>query len=572
VIEDRRTQQPRSARPGDVIVLVRQRGPLFDAILQALKKKDIPVAGADRLRLSEHIAVMDLMALGDALMLESDDLALACALKSPLLGLSEDDLYAVAHDRTGTLAASLLAHTNKNPRCAEAARKLSRWRAEIFAMRPFDFYSRVLARDKGRTQILARLGQEAADAIDEFLAQALSYEQTETPTMVGFLKFLRRTGTEVKRDLEVESDDVRVMTVHGAKGLEAPLVVLADTTSIPDGRGTRLHDIPGTEAFIWAGRKPLDSTGEQTARLAADDLREAEYRRLLYVALTRAADALIVCGNESGITPKEGCWYRLVRDALEAGEPSELVAVDAPYASEKVLRWRPEPAREARPLEAAPDKTIALPPWLDQCVEPASTGPRRIIPSQFDPDDESRSPYTRTAGPIDPRRRGDLVHRLLQFLPDLATDARAAAAARWLASIAADLPMSTREALTSEALRVIQHPELVELFAPGSRAEIDVLARAGAHEIVGRIDRLAVTSETILLADFKTGTPPEVASGAPPNYVQQLALYGDVLARVYPGRAMRALLVWTAGPTIHRIEPARLESALAAAFRVAGPP
>ena len=183
---------------------------------------------------------------------------------------------------------------------------LSRWRDEAAALRPFDFYSRVLGRDRGRERVIARLGHEAADAIDEFLAQALSYEQTETPTIVGFLNFLRRAGTEVKRDLEVQSDAVRVMTVHGAKGLEAPLLVLADTTSIPDGRGTRLHDLPGTEAFIWAGKKPLDSASEQAARLAADELREEEYRRLLYVALTRAADALIVCGYESGIALKEG--------------------------------------------------------------------------------------------------------------------------------------------------------------------------------------------------------------------------------------------------------------------------
>ena len=394
-IEDRVTHELRAPKPGDVIVLVRQRGPLFDAILQALKKANVPVAGADRLKLSEHIAVMDLMALGDALTLEADDLALACVLKSPLFGLGEEDLYALAQGRTGTLAASVIERAKQSARFAEAAQMLSRWRSEAAALRPFDFYSRVLGRDRGRERVIARLGHEAADAIDEFLAQALSYEQTETPTIVGFLNFLRRAGTEVKRDLEVQSSAVRVMTVHGAKGLEAPLVVLADTTSIPDGRGTRLHNLPESEAFIWAGRKPLDSASEQAARLAADELREEEYRRLLYVALTRAADALIVCGYESGIALKEGCWYRLVRDALEAGNPADLVTADVPYA--KVLRWRPEQAHTVTAVAAAPEQALTPPPWLKQAAEAPPAGLKRIIPSQLDPDDESRSPYARLA-------------------------------------------------------------------------------------------------------------------------------------------------------------------------------
>ena len=566
-IEDRRTQELRAPHPGDVIVLVRQRGPLFDAVLQALKKVNVPVAGADRLKLSEHIAVMDLMALGDALTLRPDDFALACVLKSPLFGLDEDDLFALAHDRTGTLATSLREHMKEDARFAEAERTLSRWRDEAAALRPFDFYSRVLGRDKGRERMIARLGHEAADAIDEFLARALSYERTETPTIVGFLNFLRRAGTEVKRDLDVESDAVRVMTVHGAKGLEAPLVVLAETTSIPDGRGTRLHDLPGTEAFIWAGRKSLDSTSEQVARGAADEQREEEYRRLLYVALTRAADALIVCGYESGIALKDGCWYRLVRDALEAGDPSELLAVDLPYAN--ALRWRAGQVHPVKSAAVPAEKPATLAPWLTQAAAAAAPALNRIVPSQLDPDDEARSPYGKPmTNELDPRRRGDLVHRLLQFLPDAPIAKRKDAAARWLARIAGDLPTSLRSSLTNEVLKVMEHSELAELFGSGSRAEVDVLARSGTHEIIGRIDRIAVTPEQVLIADFKTGAPPAGEAAAPPDYVRQLALYSDVLARVYPNKAMRALLVWTAGPAIHRIEESRLKSVAAETLRV----
>jgi len=565
-IQDRTTEQLRVPNAGDVIVLVRRRGPLFDAILQALKKADVPVAGADRLQLSEHIAVMDLMALGDALTLEADDLALACALKSPLFGFNEDDLYRLAHGRGGSLAASLATHATEKEQFAAAAAKLAQWRAEAAALRPFDFYSRVLGRDRGRERMLARLGQEAADAIDEFLARALAYERAETPSLTGFLHFLRRSGTEVKRDLEVESNAVRVMTVHGAKGLEAPLVILADTTTIPDGRGTRLHDLPDGEAFVWAGKKEFDSGREQAARDAAAEAREAEYRRLLYVALTRAADALIVCGAEGRNALKDGCWYKLVRDALQG---DGLKPVEVKYADDGVLRWRPEPKQAAEPQAPAPRKTSETVSWLRAAVPSSRSAPRPITPSQFDPNDEPVSPYTRTVPAIDPRRRGDLVHRLLHRLPGVTRDSRHAAALAFLASVAAELTETDRTALADEAIRVIEHPELAELFGAGSRAEVDLLAHIGiedAREISGRIDRLAVSEERVTVADFKTGRAPSESASVPGNYLRQLAVYRDVLKRIYPKQAMRCLLIWTESATIREIAADKLDAASRTSF------
>ncbi|MCC6949258.1 MAG: double-strand break repair helicase AddA [Bradyrhizobiaceae bacterium] len=556
-IEDRETKTLRAATAADVIVLVRRRGPLFEAILQALKQADVLVAGADRLQLTEHIAVMDLMALGDTLLLEADDLALACALKSPLFGLSEDDLYAVATGRKGTLAASLAAKAETNPRLKDAAEKLARWRREAASLRPFDFYSRVLGRDGGRRQMLARLSHEAADAIDEFLARALAYARTETPSLAGFLHFLRRTATEVKRDLEVESDAVRVMTVHGAKGLEAPLVILADTTTIPDGRNTRLHDLPESEAFVWAGRTDSESLREQAARAAVEELRLAEYRRLLYVALTRAADVLVVCGAEGERELKDGCWYRLVRDALA----EELVEMPASGSEGTVFRWRPEAAATIVPGAKVEPAQTDVPPWARQPAPAARPAPRRIVPSQFDPDDAPRAAFTPAApGAIDPRRRGDLLHRLLQHLPGVPAEKRQDAAARLLGAVAKDLPEAEHTRLTEEAICVIEEPALAALFGPASRVEVDVVARLPAGEVMGRIDRIAMTPDAILVADFKTGTPPAPAEPTPENYLFQLAVYRQALARIYPGKAMRALLVWTAGPAIREISVAALDS------------
>jgi ATP-dependent helicase/nuclease subunit A len=566
-IEDRKTGTLRVPRAGDAIVLVRQRGPLFDAILQALKKSGVPVAGADRLQLHEHIAVMDLAALGDALVLEADDLALACVLKSPLFGLTEDELFDLAVARSGTLAASLATLAQTNSRFAAVADRLARWRSEAAVLRPFDFYSRVLGRDRGRERMLTRLGLEAADAIDEFLARALAYEKTEAPSIAGFLNFLRRAGTEVKRDLEVESDAVRVMTAHGAKGLEAPLIILADTTSLPDGRQDRLLGLPDSEAFVWIGRKDFDSGRERVARTAANDLREAEYRRLLYVALTRAADALIVCGHEGRDRLRDGCWYRLVRDALEAGEPSGLVRTEVPYATEGVLRWRPERLASAEFVPPGAAHAITREAWLDRAATPAATAPRRITPSRFDPDDVATTASSRPSdGALDPRRRGDLVHRLLQHLPTIAVSERKKAAARFLATFGHDLNEAIHDSLAEEAIAVMGLPELAVLFGSQSRAEVELLAQipgVDAREISGRVDRLAVTEDAVWFADFKTGKRPSDKQGTPGNYVKQFAVYRDVLARIYPDRAMHALLVWTEDTAIQEIPVERLDAAMA---------
>ena len=571
-IADRDTGELRNPRAGDVIVLVRRRGPLFEAVLQALKRANVPVAGADRLTLTDHIAVMDLMALGDALTLERDELALASVLKSPLFGLSEDDLFALAHERKGTLAASLIG----NAQFKEAAEKFVRWRREASELRPFDFYSRVLARDRGREQMLARLGMEAADALDEFLARALAYEQTETPSLTGFLSFLRRAGTEVKRDLEVESSAVRVMTVHGAKGLEAPVIVLADTMAMPDGRhDAKLLDLPNSDAFAWALGSKLDSARLGEAREAAARTRAAEYRRLLYVALTRAADALIVCGHESARQksgPPEGCWYQLVNEALK----DELVAGPAPGFAGTVGRWRPQEAGAAAPRLEKAHEAVELPPWLGRTAPAAAAVPRRITPSRFDPDDAPLSPFAHAAnGTLAPRRRGDLVHRLLQYLPDVATGERKNAAARFLVTAANDLNEAMREALAAEAIAIVEHPELADLFRPTSRAEVDLLAHMilpEASEISGRVDRLSVTPDTVWIADFKTGRRPPDGQDAPGNYIRQLAVYRDVLARIYPGRAMRALLIWTEHAAIQEIPADWLDAAMAAVSGKVTPP
>ncbi len=558
--------RPRAVTPGDIIVLVQRRGALFEAILRALKREDVPVAGADRLVLTENIAVMDLLALGDALLLAEDDLSLACVLKSPFFGFGDDDLFALCQGRSGTLAQSLAA--SGEPRFADAAKTLARWRESALHLRPFDFYSRVLGRAGGRKKMVARLGPEAADALDEFLSAALSYESTETPSLHGFLSFLRRADSEVKRDLEAEGASVRVMTVHGVKGLEAPVIVLADTTTLPPKqKEPRLVPLGSGESapLIWAGRKEEASQALLSGRKAARDLREQEYRRLLYVALTRAADVLVVCGalnkNHKQGRAEPGSWYDLAETAL-AGDAAQITRHKVPYSDDEVMRWR-TPAFPPLAMERAlePPASEALPGWLGGAWSEPSHARVRVRPSYASGEVSRGSMHASEGG----KTRGILLHRLLQSLPEIAREEREAAAVRYLAQAAPQLDDSAKAKLAREAINVIEHPECAPLFAPGSRAEPELIAhlRDGEREIEipARIDRLVLTGDGILFGDFKSDmTVPGSLAEIPAHYLSQLAAYHAALGGVFPGRKIRALLVYTAAPRVIEIAQESLES------------
>ena len=372
---------------GDVLVLVRRRGNLFDAVIQALKHAGIPVAGADRLKLTEHIAIIDLMNLADALLLPQDDLALAVALKSPLFNLTEDELFTLAWNRKGSLRDALTAHAAESGKFRDALDRLAECERRFRTETPFAFYAWLLGGDQGRARILRRLGHEANDALDEFLELAMSYEKKAPASLQGFMAWLRAADTEVKRDMEISRDEVRVMTVHGAKGLEAPVVIMADTTTSPsDTQRLRLIHLPqgnGGKVVVWAGRKADDPPCVADARNAMLEETEHEYRRLLYVAMTRAADRLIIAGCMPGNrnSVRENSWYDLIKRGLAN---SDLDFQEIPAGDGVVKSYRR--AEDTTPetdiaLDAAASTHPSLPEWLHTPAAPAQIIDSRLRPS-----------------------------------------------------------------------------------------------------------------------------------------------------------------------------------------------
>jgi ATP-dependent helicase/nuclease subunit A len=566
----------RPLTPGDVLVLVRQRGPLFEAIIRALKNAGVAVAGADRLMLTEHIAIIDLMALADALLLPQDDLALATALKSPLFGFDDDLLFELAWNRRASLRDTLAARAGERHEFGAADALLTRCVRTAREATPFAFFAWLLGPEGGRRRIFARLGVEAADALEEFLELALAYERQEPPSLQGFLAWLRSSDAEVKRDMEIERDEVRVMTVHGAKGLEAPVVILADTTTPPAGPPgpagllavPQVRAAPGTPpCIVWPGRKETDVASVAGARALARQDAEDEHRRLLYVAMTRAAERLIVCGCQGVNRRPEGCWYDLVTNGLAASPDFDETGEGDTWIGRYRVVLHHDDVRGETPRERDPPHDI--PAWLAVPAPSASARTVTLTPSTAYEESTARRRHP-TAGQ-DARRaleRGRLVHRLLQSLPEIPPAERLAAAARYIERARGAFASDERHRLVSAVLGILDNARFAPLFAPGSRAEVPIVGRLSRTDrpdilVSGQLDRLVITSDAVLIADYKTNQiVPATEEEAPPAYVEQLALYRAVLGRIYPGRTVRAALVWTEGPALMEFSGLLLDAAI----------
>jgi ATP-dependent helicase/nuclease subunit A len=442
---------------------------------------------------------------------------------------------------------------------------------------PFTFYARLLGAGGGRKRFLARLGFEANDALDEFLNLALAYEHRETPSLQGFVAWLRAANAEVKRDMEITRDEVRVMTVHGAKGLEAHTVILADTTTRPEGyRPPRLLDVPMTpgNGVVWAKSQDSDPELVAEARVAAREESIAEYKRLLYVAMTRAEQRLVVCGTASTIK-KDGapsipdqCWYKLIEGALVQADTALTIEIPSEDGDKTIWRLRKDlldfPARADDVIRRA---EAALPDWIDKAV-PAEAP--RTVP--MTPSDADEAEWTKGKSELEREEaleRGRLLHRLIQSLPDLPPESRAAAAADFLARNRDRLSLDECETIATQALAILDDTQFAPLFAPGSRAEVPlvgILPRTGLapYSVSGQIDRLAVTEREVLIADYKTNRPaPTALEDVPRAYRRQLALYRALLQRIYPGRTVRAALIWTENATLMELPQGLLDAELA---------
>ncbi|MDJ0447591.1 double-strand break repair helicase AddA [Methylocystis sp. JR02] len=556
----------RRVEPRDILIVVRKRGAFFEALIRALKSENVPVAGADRLDLGAHIAVNDLVALGRVVLLPQDDLTLATLLKSPIFGFDDDDLIKLAPPRPASLFDALAQAEDERYRAA--ARLIESWRRDAFALAPFEFYAKILGPGEGRRRVVARLGPEANDAIDEFLRLALSFEREESPSLVGFLAMVERLDLSIKRDMEAAGAAVRVMTAHAAKGLEAKIVFLPDTCGAPSGKhDPKLFTLGDEDALslVWSRGKDSDPAAITAAREAHREAERAEHRRLLYVAMTRAEERLYIAGYHGEKGPADGCWHKMIVDALkesckERDDPDapdgyilsrgdvplrhDLACGDAVSSSVEI----PSFARAPAPRESAP-----MPP-----LRPSSA----LAGADALGDLHGAAPRKSDAARI---LIGRLTHALLQHLPECPPPRREEAAKRFVDLRGATLDDATRAQIVEASMAVVSDPRLAQLFGPRSAAEVDIVsALAEGHVVSGRIDRLAETDDELLIADFKTSRPREALDA---TQLRQLALYRAALAPLYPQKKARCFIVWTETASVVEADDAALDAALALALK-----
>ena len=541
----------RAVRPGDVLILVQRRSDLFEEIIRACKSANLPIAGADRLKVGAEMAVRDLQALLSFLATPEDDYALAVVLKSPLVGWSEKQLFDLAHDRGSRFLWQAL--RNQKDQHPDVLTLLEDLRTQADFLRPYDLIERVLTRHNGRRRIIGRLGREAEDGIDALLAQALSFERSRIPSLTGFLTWMESDDLTIKRQLSQDRDEIRVMTVHGSKGLEAPIVILPETQKRRNPSGGSLFK---TEALVgWSVRNEDAPDIIRAAKAQRDEKQAEERMRLLYVAMTRAEKWLILgAAGDLGKSDDES-WYGMVSAAART-----RTHVEHDFGFGLGLRIEPMPwgvceevaslalPQEAPFLEPVFRETVANPVILEPFITPSVLGGAKALPSEGALDEEAA------------KLRGTRIHLLLEHFaatPQFAWNDTAKA-------LLADAPDLTD--MIREARGTVTHSDLSFIFAEGTLAEVPItanLAELGGKTIHGIVDRLIVSEKDIWVIDFKSNAavPPD-AEACPEGLLRQMGAYHAALKQIYPQRKVRPAIVWTCDATLMELPDPLLHAAL----------
>ncbi|WMT87264.1 double-strand break repair helicase AddA [Pelagibacterium sp. 26DY04] len=544
----------RPIRPEDILILVQKRNGIFPEIVRALKQRNIASPGADRLPVSAHIAIDDLLGLADALLTPADDLTLAAVLRSPLFGVGEDELFTLAHGRKGQTLFDRLAESPL-PIARAAHERLVGLRQRLDFDRPYEFFAHVLYAQGGLKQFHARLGEEVDEVIAEFLDLALEHETSEQPSLTGFIAAMRASDIVIKRDLVAKAAGVRVMTVHGAKGLEAPVVILADAASKPRAASDSVYfgeqdDVP---FLLYCANKDNHCQASLPLRDEVEARGLAEYWRNLYVAMTRAEEGLHIAGTRDMRTRIEETWHGAITAAL--AEESETVT----DARGEVLRYpagvpTSAPSVESTVEERTSTRPLILSPPRRRPVMPV------LSPSRSEHEWMPRGLETAAEALLDARaarQRGIALHALLQHLSNVPQNRRSAvahSAAQTLLPDDADLVAPVVE----RALAILSDPHLAAIFGSESRAEVPfsltVRHKGAPARLEGRIDRLVHTPAHVLVVDYKSdAVVPSGPETMPPGYMRQLGLYRFATQTLFPHAVVDAAILWTQISTLMRI-------------------
>ena len=546
------TKRPLS--PGDILILVRSRTELASLIVARLYAHGVPVAGIDRLHLHKPLAVKDLLSAISFAVQPLDDLNLAALLVSPLIGWKQQQLYDLAFGRPGRLWTQLASRRDEQPHWGEAHAILGDWLAMADYVTPARFLETILSGPlDGRRKLLRRLGEAARDPIEELVSSALAFEQEEIASLDRFLSWFGQGEVEVKRDPGVPSNAVRVMTVHGSKGLEAPLVILADATHDPDkvGGTSQIMDVPIPDVGkvpIVRPRKDECATIFRLLLDAASEAEKQEHWRLAYVGLTRAAERLVIGGVKPKRDVPEGSWHAKAARAMQSigAAPVDIEGWGS------ALVWEGEKKSPPRGKAGkAAIEPIEIPKWLNEPAPQETRPPRPLAPSQVVEDRDAAPPPSPEMR--DAARRGTLLHSLFERLPGVAQADRFSLAVKWLCRAGAS--QEAAQEMAEAACALVSNPDFADLFGSEALAEAPITATlADGRVIAGTVDRLCVGQNLIRVVDFKTGQGvPTALATVPPAHRAQMEAYREALEVIFPGKRIEASLLYTSGPRLIRV-------------------
>ncbi|MCQ2966180.1 MAG: double-strand break repair helicase AddA [Alphaproteobacteria bacterium] len=513
--------------PRDIMVLVRRRNNFVEALTRELKAKNIPVSGSDRLCITQHIAVEDLMSLGDFVLLPSDNLTLATVLRSPLCNLTESELYDICIDRKQPLYYALKDKATENPKYNQVFQFLTTMLNKVGTCSPFEFYSYVL--QLKMKDFIARLGIQVIDPLEEFLNKALEYDYDNMPSLQLFLRDLRSQESYIKRDFESGINEVRIMTVHASKGMEAPIVFLPDTC-----RFTYQRDIiQWTENLpIWLPAASYATKYSDEVNLKNRQKSIEEYHRLLYVAVTRASDQLYIYGYAGTKGKSKECWYDLLKQMFKPEDIDE----DEHGIYIEQMEQAHEPLEENVSRES---NEASLPDWTQKNAPKDDPLSKPLSPSKQENETQYQSPL-KVDNPA--TKRGTLIHKMLEVLPNYEGEEQIEAAQKLLKLYRYD----GDENLVEYVLKILRDKQFYPLFTPQSQSEVPITGITDSNQVVsGVIDRLAVSETEVLIVDYKSNQKVPAPGNLPSGYVKQVSLYAELVQKIYPDKKIRPFILWT---------------------------
>lgn len=535
--------QNRPVRYADFMVLVQRRNSFVEELVRECKNVNVNIAGVDKIKLLEQIGIQDLVALAKFILLPSDDLTLATVLKSPLFNLNDDDLFRLCYNRGGATVWTRLGRDEKYKDVYTVLQELLNMADFV---RPFELYAHVLNKLEGRKKFIARLGNEAADGIDEFVNLTLDFEREHIPSLQGFADWIAKDEVEIKRELEQSDiDAVRIMTVHGSKGLQAPIVILPDTVrvkNIKNEAGLLMDEV----LYYPLGSDNYESRCKKIKE-EEKTLSQEEYHRLLYVALTRAEDRLCVCGYCKKNKPSDDSWYAICKSSFgELGSEQEGGSIVYDVAQSL-------PA-ERKDVAVKSDLELPVFDWLKKEAVDEGALAKPLTPSKLDEEDEPALVSPIGEGGKSRYRRGQIIHKLLQFLPDAGNENKDTVIEDFLRKNASDLSEKEILRIKDEVLELLEDEKFAAVFGADSKAEVPVMGLVDGKIISGQIDRLVVEKDRVMIIDFKTNRPAALrVEDVQPAYVKQLRAYKLLIEKIYPQKNVETLILWTDTATLMEI-------------------